>query len=100
MPQRHEMLSLLFTRSIATPDACPWRIRMFQQNQQIGNLVATDVAPILRRDEGPDLAGHSPSHRRRSSPREDLPNSPPELMSESPGLLLVEFCKGHTSISR
>ena len=29
----------------------------------------------------------------------DIPNSPPELMSESPGFLLVEFCKGHTSIS-
>jgi hypothetical protein len=26
-----------------------------------------------------------------------LPNTPPELMSESQGFLLVEFCKGHTS---
>jgi hypothetical protein len=29
----------------------------------------------------------------------DISNSPPELMSESPGNLLVEFCKCHTSIS-
>jgi len=26
------------------------------------------------------------------------PNSPTELMSESPGFLLVEYCKGHSSI--
>ena len=28
----------------------------------------------------------------------DIPNFPDELMPESPGNLLVEFCKGHTSI--
>ena len=49
---------------------------MFQQIQQVGNLVATNVTPILRRDEGPDLAGHSPFHRRRSSPREALAKLP------------------------
>ncbi len=27
----------------------------------------------------------------------NIPNSPTELMSESPGFLLVEFCKGHSS---
>ena len=29
----------------------------------------------------------------------DISNSSPELISESPGILLVEFCKGDTSIS-
>jgi hypothetical protein len=27
-----------------------------------------------------------------------IPNFPPELMSETPGNLLVEICKGHTPI--
>jgi hypothetical protein len=35
------------------------------------------------------------------SVKEAIPptNAHPELISESPGNLLVEFCKGHTSIS-
>ena len=30
----------------------------------------------------------------------DIPNTPPELMSESLGNLLAEFCKGDTTISQ
>jgi len=43
------------------------------------------------------LGRERPNSETRRSP--NIPNSAPELMSESPGNLLVEFCKGHTSNS-
>ena len=44
------------------------------------------------------LGRERPNSETRRSP--NIPNSAPELMSESPGNLLVEFCKGHISISK
>jgi hypothetical protein len=49
---------------------------MFQQNPQVGNLVATDVAPYAEADEGASATSSPPSDRRRSRPREDFADLP------------------------
>jgi len=55
--------------ALASEISCLWRIPMFQKNQQVGNLVAIDVATYPEPDEGVSATSSPRSDRRRPAAR-------------------------------